>query len=231
MSAFVFIHGGAHGAWCWQPLFGLLDAPALALDLPGRGRKPADLARVTPDDWADSVLADIERCGLTSVILVAHSMGGLTALRVAQRAPARIARMVFIASPIPEAGKSIVDLMAELPQTGAREEAGSLATGLTEAAARGLLFNGVPEALVQWALPQLTPEAMGPFTAPADLRAAKSAIPRTYIRTQFDKGLPPHLQARAIAQIEPAEVFELDSGHSAMLTHAPAIAAILNRCL
>ena len=33
-TAFVLVHGGAHGAWCWDPLLPFLDGPVLAVDLP-----------------------------------------------------------------------------------------------------------------------------------------------------------------------------------------------------
>ena len=36
----VLIHGGAHGAWCWEPLLPHLSGEVLAVDLPGRGRRP-----------------------------------------------------------------------------------------------------------------------------------------------------------------------------------------------
>ena len=34
MASFVLVHGGAHGAWCWQPLLTHLDGRSLAVDLP-----------------------------------------------------------------------------------------------------------------------------------------------------------------------------------------------------
>ena len=33
-SSFVLVHGGAHGAWCWNPLLPHLEGPVLAVDLP-----------------------------------------------------------------------------------------------------------------------------------------------------------------------------------------------------
>src|SRR5215213_4163340 len=37
---FVLVHGGYGGAWNWDEVVPLLDAPAVAVDLPGRGGLP-----------------------------------------------------------------------------------------------------------------------------------------------------------------------------------------------
>ena len=112
MPTFVLIHGGAHGAWCWARLFPHLEAPALALDLPGRGARPADLDAVTCDSFADSAAADIERAGLSDAILVGHSMAGLTLPRVAARIPQRLAQLVFVSCVVPPHGKAVLDVLA-----------------------------------------------------------------------------------------------------------------------
>ena len=46
MPAFVLVHGGAHGAWCWERLLPLLERDprvtrAIAIDLPGHGSRLA----------------------------------------------------------------------------------------------------------------------------------------------------------------------------------------------
>lgn len=48
----------------------------LAVDLPGRGRNPADLATVTIADWVDSVVDDVENALMGDVVVVGHSLGG-----------------------------------------------------------------------------------------------------------------------------------------------------------
>ena len=39
----VLVHGSGMTSACWEPLLPLLQTPAIAVDLPGRGRRPADL--------------------------------------------------------------------------------------------------------------------------------------------------------------------------------------------
>ena len=59
----LLIHGGGATARFWDRLVPLLDGPSLAVDLPGRGGKPADLATLTVDEEVASVVADVEAAG------------------------------------------------------------------------------------------------------------------------------------------------------------------------
>lgn len=83
LPALVLVHGGAHAADCWDLTVEQLrrqapDLPVLAVDLPGRAGKPADLASVSIGDCVESVVADIEGAGLSDVVICGHSMAGVT---------------------------------------------------------------------------------------------------------------------------------------------------------
>ena len=93
-EAFVLIHGAHHGSWVWDPLLAHLRLPTLAVDLPGRGARPADLRSLTLDDYAVAVAADIHAAGLRRVILVGHSLAGSVAYTVAARNPNAVTHLV-----------------------------------------------------------------------------------------------------------------------------------------
>jgi pimeloyl-ACP methyl ester carboxylesterase len=83
LPALVLVHGGGHAADCWEPTIDELHRQApeltvLAVDLPGRRGKPSDLYTLTIADYVDSVVADIEDAGLDDVVIVGHSMAGVT---------------------------------------------------------------------------------------------------------------------------------------------------------
>src|SRR5437588_676786 len=76
----VFVHGGAHGAWCWEPLIPFVDGDELAVDLPpksvrggARRLEPVpELRTLTVGDFADSVLRDVDGAGFERFVLVAE---------------------------------------------------------------------------------------------------------------------------------------------------------------
>ena len=88
MTPVVLVHGGMHGSWCWDPVRPFLSAPSIAVDLPGRGKHPADLAKVTLDDSVAAVLGDADDAGFDRFVLVGHSLGGVTITETAVRHPA-----------------------------------------------------------------------------------------------------------------------------------------------
>lgn len=88
----LLIHGAWHGAWCWQG--GFSDALAAAgyavyaVSLRGHGGSDGR-ARLRTTRIADYVADVLAVCATlpAAPVLVAHSMGGLVAQKVAERAP------------------------------------------------------------------------------------------------------------------------------------------------
>ena len=121
LAPIVFVHGGAHGAWCWAPLLPFLDGDVLAVDLPpksvrggSRRLEPVpELRTLTIGDFADSVLRDVDAAGFERFVLVGHSMGGLTISEVAGRAPDRVERLVYVSCMVPPEGGSAIEALPE----------------------------------------------------------------------------------------------------------------------
>jgi surfactin synthase thioesterase subunit len=71
----------------------------LALDMPGRQSKPGDLREMTIADYVDSLVGDIESAGLEDIVIVGHSMRGMTLPGVVTRlGAARVREMIFAAA-------------------------------------------------------------------------------------------------------------------------------------
>src|SRR6185503_13974221 len=96
----VLLHGAATpGRQTYDALIPRL-ANGFRLLLPdarGHGRTPWDVAAGFRADWlVDDTLAFVDGMGLDTFHLAGHSMGGMTALSVAARVPARIRTLVAI---------------------------------------------------------------------------------------------------------------------------------------
>ena len=99
----VFVHGGQHTKHCWQPTIDVMNSQTpeiktLAVNLPGHGDEPGDLATLSIAQCVDSVLSKIQDSGAEKIMLVGHSMAGITLPGVAEKLGAqRIHRMVYLA--------------------------------------------------------------------------------------------------------------------------------------
>jgi pimeloyl-ACP methyl ester carboxylesterase len=224
---FVLIHGGSFAASCWEPLLPHLPATTVAVDLPGRGSRPRPLAGMTIGDFVDAVVDDIESRDLRDVVLVGHSMAGITMPGVAERIPDRLARLVFVACTVPADGERIVDTLdpeirAIAEQNAPRPEGGKL----DDATATALFCNDMTDEQIRWTLARMVPEANQLTLEPVSLKGLANPIPRTWIRTMHDIVVPPDRQAQFALHAD-AEVVDLDAAHMAMISRPEALAAVL----
>ena len=165
----------------------------------------------------------IVRNDLRDVTLVGHSLGGLTILRVADLIPERISRLVFIASPVPEAGRSVAEFVSGVfpndPET--------LERGPSPEWAAELFASDLDAERAHWLLTRLCPEAPSLLTTAVDLAGLDQPIPRFYVRTSFDHACPTELQDRSIRNLQPVDVIAMDAGHSVMVSAPAALAEAL----
>jgi pimeloyl-ACP methyl ester carboxylesterase len=225
---FLLVHGATHGAWCWQRLQPFLAFPSLAIDLPGRGTRPAALESIVTNDWAEAVCDDIATID-GPVVLVGHSLAGVVLPRVAARLSERLAALVFVACAVPREGQAVLDeISPELrPIVDANRE-NATAQLMPEEAAREAFCNDMDEEQTRFVLDRLVPEAWGPMLEPMELAGLRLGVPATYIKLLQDRTVVPDLQDTMIANIGQPEVVELDAGHDAMVSRPERLAQALN---
>jgi len=230
----VLIHGAMHGAWCWDAVVPRLLGEVCVVDLPGRPNRPAILAELTLDDFADSVVADVNAAHLDRVVLVGHSMAGLTMPGVIDRLGERVAGVVLVSCVVPEPGGAAIDLFPQPLRGYLRRRFGRATVdpadpGLTlpRRLAKWLMYSDLSAAAAEPYLDRLCPDAPGVLFEPATMPSARTQLPITWVRAARDKAVTPRMQDRVIARLG-ADVREVDSGHSPIINHPAEIAAILN---
>jgi pimeloyl-ACP methyl ester carboxylesterase len=93
----VFLHGGGQNAHTWDTVIVGLGMPALALDLPGHGRSAwRDDGDYGPKQNAVAVEPVLRELAGDADLVVGHSLGGLTALRLAVSAPELVRKLVLV---------------------------------------------------------------------------------------------------------------------------------------
>jgi pimeloyl-ACP methyl ester carboxylesterase len=254
----VLVHGGGHGAWCWDPTVEHMDREVLAVDLPpkhvrggaNRHDQPPELLTLTVADFAASVLDDVDAAGYDRFVLVGHSMAGLTIPEVARRAPERVAHLVFLSCTVPANGESSIDVLlagaADVGEIAAAnieaasanietaQQGGDPGPQLSEERVREMFCNDMDEDQTQFVLDNFGSEALPIVAERVSRDGMSSAIPKTWIRLLQDAILTPGIQDVCIANLETAPggtvtVVELDSGHNAMISHPRELAEILDK--
>jgi pimeloyl-ACP methyl ester carboxylesterase len=233
-TAFVLIHGGHQGSWFWERVVPLLERPALAVDLPGRGRHPADLADVGIEASVASVVADIEDAGFDRVILAGNSIASATIPGVAAELHGRVAHLVFLGTPIAVEGQTLMESFPDAVQTVAaqriRTDGG--ATNTSDDDRRFMSCNDMDDEQADFVLTRAVPDSLRFFHEPLSW-AGVGDVPRTYVRLLKDQALVVSTQDHMIENLRrtggPVSVVDLDAGHCPMISDPAGTAAVLNR--
>jgi pimeloyl-ACP methyl ester carboxylesterase len=238
--ALVLVHGGEHSADCWELTVDELhrqapELPVLAVDMPGHGATPGDLTTVTIADCVRSAVAQIEDAGLGEVIVVGHSLAGLTVPGiVATLGSARVREMILAASCLPVQGKAIADtLVGPLAWYVRRAVKLRKPPATTPNVLSALLFcNGMTRTQRRFTLSRMHAEAATIITEPVDRSGLPEDVPRTWILTLRDHALFQPTQFRSIAALGGVQtLIPVDTCHDLMISEPQLLAEILiERC-
>jgi pimeloyl-ACP methyl ester carboxylesterase len=240
LPALVLVHGGEHSADCWDLTVDELGRQApelrvLAVDLPGHGATPGDLATVTIADCVRSAVAQIEAAGLDDVVVVGHSLAGLTVPGVvAKLGPSRVREMILAACSVPPQGMAIIDVLGGPLAWYVRRAVGLRKPPATtpKLVATLLFCNGMTRGQRRFALSRIHPEAVTIVAEPADRSDLPDDVPRTWIMTLRDRPLSVRAQFRSIAALGGVQTLTpVDTCHDLMVSEPELLAKILiERC-
>ena len=230
---FVLVHGGWHGAWCWETVARILRNAGHEVRTPtltGLGER-ADL--LDPGVGLDTHVRDVAEVLVDEdsrdVVLVGHSYAGMVISGVADREPHRLRGLVFLDAFVPEDGQSLFDLLRperrEFYRKGAEERGEGWRVPPPPPQALGVSDEGEARLLAS----RLTPQPIRTFEQPVRLAdPSAKALPRTYVHCTLGPLAPSFAPFAARFREEPGWGYqEISTGHDAMLTVPGALCKIL----
>ncbi len=97
-EVFVFLHGWRSDGTIWFDVADDMNDELYCLDLPGFGKSSSPKRAMDLGDYANLVRGFINKLRLTNVVLVGHSFGGRTAIKLVSADPTNIKRLVLVDS-------------------------------------------------------------------------------------------------------------------------------------
>jgi pimeloyl-ACP methyl ester carboxylesterase len=194
----VLVHGAWEEANIWEDVAARLKSDGyrvVVVKLPGRPSAPLSPGKVTLDLYRDTVLANITK-EKRPVTLVGHSFGGFPISAVAEKAPAKVRTLIYVAAYLPQDGQSLLDLGNSDkdskigPHLQIQQDKGIISI---EYSARADLFcNNCNEGL-RAAIPSfIVDEPLAPLASPIHLTQGKfGKTDRVYIHTAKGSGCEP----------------------------------------
>ncbi|MCF6320503.1 MAG: alpha/beta fold hydrolase [Rhizobiaceae bacterium] len=225
MSTYLLIHGGWHGGWCWDKVKPLLEAKGhtvMAPDLPGHGDDKTPLSEVTLDLYARATV-DFASKASEPVIVVGHSMTGLSNSQAVEFAPEKFKAQVFMAAFLLSSGQCLLDQAQPdtenlvLRNLTFSEDQSTMT--FNQDALKDALYNCCSDEDINWAKSKLGPQASAPFATPVQLSEERwGQVPRYYINCLQDWAITPKSQKAMYTANPCKEVFVMDTDHSPFLS-------------
>jgi pimeloyl-ACP methyl ester carboxylesterase len=234
---FILIHGAWQGAWAWDTIVPRLEAAghrAIAVDLPGNGFDTTSPAEVDGHLYGEHVVGIVDRTP-GPIVLVGHSMGGVTASRVCEARPERIALAIYLCAFMLPDGLSVMmfyERYLEPWMKGAQSRITLSADGLTSSvdpvSAVAVFYHQSDRALAEAAARRLTPQPEGARRTVLNVTAERyGQVPRVYIEALQDRSVHLPLQRRMQALTPCRAVYQLDTDHAPQLSAPDKLAALL----
>jgi len=232
VNDFLLIHGGSHGAWCWEGVIRELDrigCKGHAPDLPGGGDDSKPRASVTFNSYVLAVNAFIEAEDLQKFVLVGHSLAGILLPDIVAANRKKVQEVVFIAAYVLDQGERAIDLISpsRIPEYYRLAEASpERSIMLPFHIARQRFFSDLADAAARTAYAKLTPQPLAPYLEPAQHGARSISPISRYVICRNDQNLS-FDSCRRFAEKLGGAIEEIDAGHDVMLSKPAELVALL----
>lgn len=223
---FALVHGAYHGAWCWDRL-------RVELERDGHTASAAELPTEDPaagvERYADAVVRSVPESA-EGVVLVGHSLAGLTIPVVAQMTPTVMT--IYLCALLPVSGKSFDEQKAEIATEFVPSEKpvghpdGS--TSWPERGAIELFYQDCDLTTATAAARRLRRQYWRATEEVTPLRRWPS-VPSAYILCADDRAVSPDYSRRASRELLATEPLEMPGGHSPFLSRPRELADVLER--
>jgi pimeloyl-ACP methyl ester carboxylesterase len=219
-ATFVLVHGAWHGGWCWRRVADRLAAKGHRVFTPtltGLADRSHLLSEsVNLSTHVTDVVNLIRWEELKDVVLCGHSYGGMVVTGAADKAPERIASLVYLDAFVPESGQSMQDMRPrEMPP------------GLAMAPISAETFR-VNERDRSWVDRQCTPHPIATMTEKLMLTGAFRGVQRKMYIRAADYPSPAFEPTYERLKADPGwTVHRLNCGHDVMLDMPDALAELL----
>lgn len=226
MTTFVLIHGAWHGGWCWdkvKPILEKNDHTVVAPDLPGQGEDKTPIADVSMATYTERVCQVLDQQS-EKVILVGHSLGGVSITQAAEQRPNNIELLVYLTAFLLKDGESRMSVREREPNGSAlppnmemHPEEGYVL--VKDEGLKPSFYHDCSDEDIAWAKARVGSQALKPIGTPmATTDKNFGRVRRVYIECLQDQALVPEFQKQMYTELPCEQVISMDTSHSPFIS-------------
>lgn len=224
-KTFVLVHGSWMAPYAWDKVGKELTKKGnkvIIVQLPGHGSDTTAPQTLSLDVYKNTVLDAINKVP-GKVILVGHSMAGMVISEVAEDAPDKIEKLIYVGAYVPANGQTLLAL--------ASTDAKALLGPSIIPSADQLTLDVKHENIINIFCADSSPETQAlvlknfrvepaiPFTNPAKLTDVNfGKVNKAYIHTMQDHVIGIDLQNQMASAASIQDIYSLDSSHTPFLS-------------
>ncbi|HVE81680.1 MAG TPA: alpha/beta fold hydrolase [Myxococcales bacterium] len=221
----VLVHGAWQGAWALGPVATQLrydGTKVSVVELPAHGADQTPVSAATLDAYVNKVGESVDAEG-QPVVLVGHSMAGMVISQYAERNPAKVKSLVYLAAYLPADGQSLQDLaytdgdshLGPALVVNASEGTGTIPQDKLQ----DVFCADCSASTLDSLKSNYRDEPLAPIGTPVSLTAAAwGSVPKSYVFTTQDNAVSYALQQRMAGAVTLRGSATLETSHSPFLS-------------
>jgi pimeloyl-ACP methyl ester carboxylesterase len=219
----VFISGAGLDTSIWNEVIKNIETPSICIDYT---QLRTDNPKASLEDYVQQAYDQYLDSNSDTVIVVAHSIGGLIATELINKLGDKCKALVLVCAAVPKPGHNFISVLpfpqkfimpAILRLVGTKPPDSQIKTGLA---------SDLQEQQANKIAKQFKPESRMLFTDNTSKQPLLD-IPTSYILTTKDKELDAATQRSIVKNLRHPTVTEIDSGHMPMVSNPRSVAKII----
>ncbi len=217
----VCIHGAGLNSQIWSEVSMRLNYPVLPIAFPTMPKK-----QLTLEEYTVYIQQQIKAWEVDKFVIVAHSIGGLLGLKMANMFPDRLVGFIAVGAAIPKKGGSFLSIFPFAKRFFMGLMLRIFGTKPPEAAIRQGLCNDLTNEQATEIVNSFAPESIHLYTD--QLEVSIPNVAKIYVKLMNDQEFSSLFQDQMIANLAPQRVERLDTGHLPMLSNPQQLGLIIN---
>lgn len=226
----VFIHGAGLESRIWEPVVSEMKRPVLLVNFPGRNGEDGLRKSLTLQEYNAYIKRQIEAWKVRKFVIVAHSLGGVFGLKIANDLSERLVGFIAIGAIIPKNGGSFLSTFPFAKRLSMNVLLRIFGTQPPESVIRKGLCNDLSPERATEVVHSFVPESIHVYTDRTKSMVPTN-VPKLYIKLAKDQEMSLSQQDKMIANLAPQKIEILETGHLPMLIKPNELRNSLNAFL